>query len=322
MFKEKDIGYYGLNSLIEQYVGNCPVCVQTSKTQHRLDPVKSININGPNCRYEFDITYLNNDLQEAYGVKMLLSIIDAFSRKAMIYKLNDKKSETIIKYIFEFCANNTFPKEFCSDNGPEFKNSKLNDICEKEGITFIHWIPYNPHIQGTIEIFHYTIKKYLGKEYINNGYKKLNFDEVRIKIINFYNNKKHRLIGMTPLEASHITDQDSIKKINDLKTNEFANINKKRTYLENDSTCLLNPKFIVIGKKTLIPNYVKKGKIQEKIPVKIIGNASFGYYRIEIFKNFKVKKIKLKKGEEYIADSKLIKKINEKTWKSIVNKKY
>ena len=33
---------------------------------------------------------------------------------------------------------------------------------------------------------------------------------------------------MTPLEASHITDQDSIKKINDLKTNEFANINKKR----------------------------------------------------------------------------------------------
>ena len=91
--------------------------------------------------------------------------------------------------------------------------------------------------------------------------------------------------------------------------------------MEKDSTCLLNPKFIVIGKKTLIPNYVKKGKIQEKIPVKIIGNAFFGYYRIEIFKNFKVKKIKLKKGEEYISDSKLIKKINEKTWKSIVNKR-
>ena len=95
---------------------------------------------------------------------------------------------------------------------------------------------------------------------------------------------------MTPLEASHITDPDIIKKINDLKTNEFAKINKKRTYLEKDSTCLLNPKFIVIGNKTLIPNYVKKGKIQEKIPVKIIGNASFGYYRIKIFKNFKLKK--------------------------------
>ena len=55
--------------------------------------------------------------------------------------------------------------------------------------------------------------------------------------------------------------------------------------------------------------------------MKIIGNAFFGYYRIKIFKNFKLKKIKFKKGEEYIADSNLIKKINGKTWNSIINKK-
>ena len=119
--KEKGIGYYGLNSLIEEYVGNCPVCVQTSRTQHRLDPVKSININGPNYRYEFDITYLNNDLQEAYRVKMLLSIIDAFSRKAMIYKLNDKKSETIIKYILEFVLIIHFLRNFVLIMAPNLK---------------------------------------------------------------------------------------------------------------------------------------------------------------------------------------------------------
>ena len=78
-------------------------------------------------------------------------------------------------------------------------------------------------------------KKYLGKEYINNGYKKLDFDEVRIKIINFYNNKKHRLIGMTPMEASKITDEETINKINDLKKNEFENINKKRNFIEINS---------------------------------------------------------------------------------------
>ena len=72
------------------------------------------------------------------------------------------------------------------------------------------------------------LKKYFGKEYINIGYKKLDFEEVGIKVINFYNNKKHRLIGMTPMEASKITDQETINKINDLKKNEFENINKKR----------------------------------------------------------------------------------------------
>ena len=82
-------------------------------------------------------------MKEAYDEKNVIINYDVFSRKAMImiYKLNDKKSDAIIQYISEFCANNTFPEEFCSDNGPEFKNSKLNDICKKEGITFIHIFP-------------------------------------------------------------------------------------------------------------------------------------------------------------------------------------
>ena len=41
----------------------------------------------------------------------------------------------------------------------------------------------------------------------------------------------------------------------------------------------------------------------------------------KIFKNYKDKKINLRKSDEYIADSKLLKKISEKTWKVIINKK-
>lgn len=53
----------------------------------------------------------------------------------MIYKNNDKKSDNIITNILEFCASNTFPKEFVSDNGPEFKNAKTEELCERGGIT-------------------------------------------------------------------------------------------------------------------------------------------------------------------------------------------
>ena len=49
-------------------VGNCPLCVQTPRTIYRLDPVKSINIKGSNYRYEFDITYQNDDLEEVYAL--------------------------------------------------------------------------------------------------------------------------------------------------------------------------------------------------------------------------------------------------------------
>lgn len=92
-FKKAKIDFYGINEIIEEYVSNCQICAQSSKTLNRQDPIKSIDILGLNMRYEFDLTYLNNDLAEVFGIKMLLSIIDAFSRKAMIYPENEKNEK-------------------------------------------------------------------------------------------------------------------------------------------------------------------------------------------------------------------------------------
>ena len=68
IFKQKGIRYYGINSLIDVNVGNCPLCVKTFRTIYIWDSVKSININWPNYRYEFDITYLNHDLKGVYAL--------------------------------------------------------------------------------------------------------------------------------------------------------------------------------------------------------------------------------------------------------------
>ena len=59
LFTKNNIGYIGIDNLLEGYVSNCPVCCQTARTLHRTDPIKSININGPDYQYVFDITYLN-----------------------------------------------------------------------------------------------------------------------------------------------------------------------------------------------------------------------------------------------------------------------
>ena len=318
IFKNNNMNFYGLQTIIQEYVKSCPVCVQNMKTVHRKEPVKPINVDGPNKRYEFDITNLNDDLQEAYGIKYLLCIIDVFSRKGMIYGLQNKHADNILQNIIEFCLNNGFPEEFLSDNGPELKNNKTNEFCIKNNIRYIHGIPYNPHSQGTIERFHYTIKKYLAKEYISNNYKRLNFNETRIKVINYYNNKIHRMLGVSPNTASKITNIEEINKINAIKTKEFSKINNKRNYIKEGSFGLLNPKFIQIGKETLMPNYVKKGKFNKKIPIKIIKRVSYGYYKISFSINYSYKKLKFKKGDTFVADSKLIKIINVITWKSIL----
>jgi len=112
------------------------------------------------------------------------------------------------------------------------KNNKTNEFCFKNNIRFIHGIHYNPHSQGTIERFYYTIKKYLAKEYISNNYKQLNFNETKIKVINYYNNKIHRMLGISPNEAAKIYSIKDINIINDIKTKEFTKINHKRNYIK------------------------------------------------------------------------------------------
>ena len=69
---------------------------------------------------------------------------------------------------------------------------------------------------------------------------------------------------------------------------------------------------------------MKKGKLLEKIPVRIVKNSLYGYYQIKICCDYRKGKLLLKACEdceEYVCDSKLLKKINEKTWKAIVRKK-
>lgn len=100
-------------------------------------------------------------MSKCFGIKNLLSIIDAFSRKAMIYGAYSKKSDILLTYEIEFCLNNKIPKEFLSDNDAEFKNSIFNEFCNIYDIKFVYGAPYSPHSQGIFERFNYTIIKYL-----------------------------------------------------------------------------------------------------------------------------------------------------------------
>ena len=73
-----------------------------------------------------NITFLSVDMAESFGIKYILGILDYFSRKTMIYGLKSKNANEILNHIIEFCLYLNFHKKFISDNGPEFKNSKIN----------------------------------------------------------------------------------------------------------------------------------------------------------------------------------------------------
>lgn len=151
LFTKNNIGYKEIDKLLEEYVSHCPVCCQTTRTLHRTDPIKSINVNGPDYRYVFDITYLKQDMSKCFGIKYLLSILDAFSWKTMIYETNSKKSDILLKYVIEFCLNNKIPKEFLLDNGDEFKNFIFNEFCNIYDIKFLHGHLIHPIVKALLK---------------------------------------------------------------------------------------------------------------------------------------------------------------------------
>ncbi len=56
------------------------------------------------------------------------------------------------------------------------------------------------------------------------------------------------------MEASKLIDRDKMKRINELKQNEFKK-NRKRTFLKENDSFLLKPKCLLFEKINLIPKF-------------------------------------------------------------------
>lgn len=102
---------------IKDYCNKCPICIQKSKYKKIDKKVTPIIVNGPNFRYQMDLTELDQKIQNELDTNILLSIIDQFSRLAYVYPLKTKNVDQILIYIKDFIAHHGKPKEFLSDNG-------------------------------------------------------------------------------------------------------------------------------------------------------------------------------------------------------------
>ena len=109
-------------------------------------------------------------------------------------------------------------------------------------IRLIHGLPYNPHSQGVVEIFHKTIKDYLYSIYSDD---KENFDlkqSIDI-VIKKYNNHKHRSTQYTPNKIFYSKDEELYSKVLENLKSIFNSVKyEDANFIENEK-CLLKCKF-------------------------------------------------------------------------------
>ena len=140
----------------------------------------------------------------------LLTVIDHHSKKAWAKLLRNKKAENIsciMDKLFSkmFMVNNGYPLLLHCDNGGEFRNEHLQNVCTFKGIRMLHGAPYHSQSQGMIERFNKTIQDAMilrkNSAELNGEMDKYTMKDSVKECLRRYNNKVHSTIKCTPEEA-------------------------------------------------------------------------------------------------------------------------
>lgn len=137
-----------------------------------------IDLMGPSTKTNRENTYIIIGID--YSTKNI--IVDAIKEKTAA-----KISEFIFKLIiFEHGC----PNSILTDNGREFKNAIVENLCNKMNIHKKYKSPYRPQTNGLVERTNQTLLAILAKNVIDE---KQNLD-VYIQIIRFNYNIRHQKI--------------------------------------------------------------------------------------------------------------------------------
>ena len=140
-----------MRKTIHEVVKCCQTCQMKKKSQPRprLSMMKAKNPN--------DIVTLDLKQFIVRGKSHhLLWMIDSFSRLSVGKVLKSKESKEVVGaiesgWIFNWGCPST---GFWADNGTEFQNAEMNDLCERWKISIKFGAPYSPWSNGTNERNH------------------------------------------------------------------------------------------------------------------------------------------------------------------------
>jgi hypothetical protein len=215
------IAYSGINNIYKYYNGvlnindiNDTLLSFENYTLHREQHKGQRNISYSHFkRYQFqmDLVELPNLDKYNDGVKYLLNVIDTYTRYAFSKPLLDKSGPSVLnafKSILEEAV--TPPLTAAFDRGSEFTNKNFENFCKQKNIKFFS--PYTTTHAAYIERFNRTLKSLVYKYMTENETNR--FIDVLPDILKSYNNRIHRMTGVSPFDAENNPSNDLLIRKN------------------------------------------------------------------------------------------------------------
>ena len=129
-------------------------------------------------------------------VQKILVVTDHFSQFVQAYKVKDKRAITIAKCLYDnYFRHYGFPGYLLSDQGTEFCNTILNEMCIYLNIKKLHTLPYHPQMNSEVECVHQTLERMITK--LDNK-RRRKWPEDLGSITHAYNSTRSQITGYSP----------------------------------------------------------------------------------------------------------------------------
>lgn len=184
--------YYwsGLDKDIEDHVNNCDQCRLVAKPLP-AEPLSRSEL--PDFAWQkLAIDFMG---PTPSGEKILV-VVDYYSRYFEVKYLHKTDAVRVIEQLEEIFGRLDWPEEITADNGPPFNSVQFETFCETHGIRLRHSLPYQPRMNGEVEIQNKALAKVITIS-VNSG---KNWKSEVLKFLENHRMTEHTVTGRAPLE--------------------------------------------------------------------------------------------------------------------------
>lgn len=146
------------------------------------------------------------------GIKFLLFVCDAFSRRLWVYPLKNKKGKgvlTCFKHLYQEELDGKL-KQVVADRGTEIKTESFADYCKSNNIRIMH--PNGESKAALCERVLGTLKRMIYA--FLTEYQTLRYIDRLQDFVSVYNNRDHRTLKyFTPMEADQEENEDDVRRV-------------------------------------------------------------------------------------------------------------
>ena len=149
-----------MRKMVRDYVKNCDKCLRNKQTKNIKEEM--IITDTPTTSFEIVEIDTVGPLRLSNGYRYILTMQCNLTKYVVAYPIETKEAKNVAKTLVEqFILKYGCFKVLKSDNGTEFKNELMNEICKLLNIEQKFSAPYHHQTIGTLERNHRVMNEYM-----------------------------------------------------------------------------------------------------------------------------------------------------------------